>query len=713
MTANSAACPEFDAYVRARDAVLRMKGMGVLGKTNPSAYWADELDAFEYMIDATPLIVKKLRHHAFHITGVRPYDYRDKHDGRREHFEARLRSLRAMGGDALLVPESPALGGFGYGIGGRLFNVDTLKFYEVLVAMERGGVLGAIRGADRPVVCEIGAGWGGFAYQFKTLFPRATYVIVDLPELFLFSASYLGAVFPEARLVFADSPGASFAEGWRDADFVFVPNSLAPVVSALPLNLTLNMASFQEMTDAQVHGYASMAATAGCPLLYSLNRERSPYNTQLVSVREALSAWYGLSEVTVLDTDYMTGLKKPSRSPRSVDPALRYRHVVGRLDPAAKHQAAPSAKRRPTSGSETAGPRVVLGMTLHNNARQLAIALDSLLAQTCGDFTLLMLDDASTDATEDIARRYAERDSRLRYMRHPQRQAMIPTWREVAEVAAREWPSAEYFAWVSDHDWWHPRWLERLMQALDADRGAVLAYPITRRVSPEGEEIDKGPRLFETAAFEDLQTRWRYFCREGVGAGDMVYGLIRIDALRRAGIFRPVLRPDRLLIAELTLQGRIRQVPEVLWFRRQSSATSVERQRTTLLLPGQAPRWFFWPPWLQHSLVLWREYAAPAPRPLPLTRQQWVGMLLRYQLTYGWRHFRKTNASHALGRGISRIVWIKKLTKHYYHHGVYNILVGARAARGRMRRWIRRAIYEALMITHRLGLRGRDETPSP
>ena len=68
---------------------------------------------------------------------------------------------------------------------------------------------------------------------------------------------------------------------WRDADFVFVPNTLAHLMSPLPLDLTVNMVSFQEMTDAQVRRYARLAARAGCPLLYSLNRERSPYNPEL------------------------------------------------------------------------------------------------------------------------------------------------------------------------------------------------------------------------------------------------------------------------------------------------------------------------------------------------------------------------------------------------------------------------------------------------
>jgi glycosyltransferase involved in cell wall biosynthesis len=724
MTDDPRATAEFQSYLRARDAVLRMKGANAAGAATPSAYWAEELENIDYMIDASPLIIRKLRHHAFHITNLRPYDYRMKGDGRREHFEARLRVLSALGGDALLVPESPALGGFGYTIDDRLFNVDTLKFYEVLIGMDRGGVLGAIRDIERPLVCEIGAGWGGFAYQFKRLLPRVTYVIVDFPELFLFSATYLGTVFPDARVVFAGIDDALTIDGWRDADFIFVPHSLSRLVSALPLDLTVNMVSFQEMTDAQVRGYAAMAATSRCPLLYSLNRERSLYNTELVSVSEALSDWYRLTEVPVLDTDYTSAMKKRPKGARTIDPSEpRYRHLVGRLDPAARQPVRPTATAGTSTGNvgTASGPRAVLGMTLYNNARHLPHALESLLAQTCTDFALVLLDDASTDGTEEVARRYVERDARVRYIRHAERQAMIATWREVAETAAREWPSAKYFAWVSDHDWWHPRWLERMIAELDSDPGAVLAYPITRRVSPDGEEVDKGARLFDTSAYEHLRTRWKHFCHHGVGAGDMVYGVMRMDALRGAGIFRPVLRPDRLLIAELTLQGRIRQVPEVLWFRRRSHGTSVERQSTTLMPPGAEPRWFGWPPWLQHTIVLWREYAAVDTLPRPgrsttgcprLTRAQWVRMLLRYQLTYAWRHFRKTDTSHAFGRGINRVVWTKKITKHHYHHAVYNALVGSRVIRGKLRRAARRALYELLMLTHRLGLRGRGETPS-
>ncbi len=169
----------------------------------PSQYWADELEHIDYLIDASPLVIRKLRHHAFHITGVRPYDYRGAGE-QRAYFERRLRALtRLAGGSDLLLGDHDTLGGFGFEIDGRRHNVDTLKFFEVLVGMHRAGILEPFsRGDRRRMVVEIGAGWGGFAFQFKTLFPKTTYVIVDFPELFLFSATYLMTAFPGAAVRF-------------------------------------------------------------------------------------------------------------------------------------------------------------------------------------------------------------------------------------------------------------------------------------------------------------------------------------------------------------------------------------------------------------------------------------------------------------------------------------------------------------------------------
>jgi glycosyltransferase involved in cell wall biosynthesis len=60
-----------------------------------------------------------------------------------------------------------------------------------------------------------------------------------------------------------------------------------------------------------------------------------------------------------------------------------------------------------------ATPPISIGMPVYNGERYLPEALDSTLAQTFGDFELIICDNASTDRTEEICRDYAARDRRI------------------------------------------------------------------------------------------------------------------------------------------------------------------------------------------------------------------------------------------------------------------------------------------------------------
>jgi putative sugar O-methyltransferase len=347
--------PEYAAYQEVRNAVLELKEheREDAGTTVPSEYWQEELSNFEYMLDASPLIVDKLRHHTYHVTGLRVYDYRTHKDEAARRFAEKLDALvAAAGGTDLLVPESPRLGGFGFEINGALYNVDTLKFFEALIALDRGEVLQLFRDSERRrVVVEIGAGWGGFAYQFKTLFPNTTYVIVDLPELFLFSATYLTALFPEARIALWREGDLSALDREDAPDFLFVPHT-AWNRPALHVDLTVNMVSFQEMTSEQVETYVRTAFEQDCRFLYSLNRDRSLYNPQLTSVRSIMDRYYSLREMPILPVGYSKMLPRPDGKQRALSrmkakarratpkperrPDRGYKHVIGwkRSEPA-------------------------------------------------------------------------------------------------------------------------------------------------------------------------------------------------------------------------------------------------------------------------------------------------------------------------------------------------------------------------------------------
>jgi hypothetical protein len=152
----------------------------------------------------------------------------------------------------------------------------------------------------------------------------------------------------------------------------------------------------------------------------------------------------------------------------------------------------------------------------------------------------------------------------------------------------------EYFAWASDHDIWHPDWVQTHVGTLDEHPAAVLVYPEAQVINETGEpfEIEPG-HPFETEGMSDVEHLY-HLCTSTFSPGYAVYGLFRSRALQRAGGFRRVVMPDRLLLYEIGAYGTIRQIPQKLWSRRFFGAPKpgtemLEAQRRVLFGPGAAP----------------------------------------------------------------------------------------------------------------------------
>src|SRR6266567_1326293 len=188
--------------------------------------------------------------------------------------------------------------------------------------------------------------------------------------------------------------------------------------------------------------------------------------------------------------------------------------------------------------------RIAIGVPLHDEVVNLRSALASLLGQRFDEFGVVVLDDSASDEPGRIVRREFD-DGRLHYARNPRRLGLVRTWRRAFELARVLHPELTYFAWGSDHDLWEPEWLSELSQELDDHGPAVLAYPFNDRLDAEGRVV-RNPWQFDTAGIRSRSLRFGKTIRRMV-AGDMVYGLMRVDALERCGVFRRVLLPDRLL----------------------------------------------------------------------------------------------------------------------------------------------------------------------
>lgn len=205
-------------------------------------------------------------------------------------------------------------------------------------------------------------------------------------------------------------------------------------------------------------------------------------------------------------------------------------------------------------------PRVSIGLPVYNGENYLSQALDSLLTQTFSDFELIISDNASTDATEEICRRYAALDPRIRYIRQPRNLGGSPNQDFVFRQAR-----GEYFKWAAHDDLYGEELLERCVDVLDRHPEVVLCHADMAYIDSEGNLLRRYPYAM-TSDSPSAPERFRSLLFGD--SGDDEYGVIRSEVLRRVRPCDSYHNPGRPFVMEIALHGPFRQVPELLFFRR-------------------------------------------------------------------------------------------------------------------------------------------------
>lgn len=206
-------------------------------------------------------------------------------------------------------------------------------------------------------------------------------------------------------------------------------------------------------------------------------------------------------------------------------------------------------------------PRVSIAVPAYNCERYIAQALESLLAQTYGDFELVISDNASTDGTADVCRHYAALDPRVRYVRRDDNIGGPGNFRYVWSLCR-----GEYHKWSTADDYWAPEFLEKAVTLLDARPDVVLCHPRARLVDATGNAIsDYADPLH---LLEDQpRVRFNRLVME-IGLCNAHLGLVRRSVMARTRLIGPEHNSDTHFLAELALYGKFWLLPEVLFFRR-------------------------------------------------------------------------------------------------------------------------------------------------
>lgn len=192
-------------------------------------------------------------------------------------------------------------------------------------------------------------------------------------------------------------------------------------------------------------------------------------------------------------------------------------------------------------------PRVSVLLTTHNGGALLAESLDSILAQRSCGFELVVVDDASTDATPALLAGYAARDPRLRVLR-PDRNLGVVGARNHGFAACR----GAYVAMLDHDDLSHPDRLATQAAYLDATPAVVLVGSEVLLL-----EAGRSRVTDHRAAASPLLLRWMLQVDNPLTWSSV---MLRADAVRRLGGF---LRPETEFADDFDLYHRLLAVGEV------------------------------------------------------------------------------------------------------------------------------------------------------
>ena len=255
-------------------------------------------------------------------------------------------------------------------------------------------------------------------------------------------------------------------------------------------------------------------------------------------------------------------------------------------------------------------PRLSIGLPVYNGEDYLAESIEALLGQTYEDFELIISDNASTDSTSDICRRYSNQDSRIRYIRQPRNIGLSPNHNFVLDRSR-----GELFKWAAADDLYGRDLLKYCVEALDEHPDVVLAHAFEGVIDGEGRvtqamdyplatDSPRAPERFRSilfgssGLFESRDQAAPGLVRvdnSGILRACDEYGVIRTAVLRQVAPLGSYHHSDRIVVCELALHGRFHITPDWLYFRRDTpdrtyNASPKLRDRCEIMDPARRNR---------------------------------------------------------------------------------------------------------------------------
>ncbi len=130
-------------------------------------------------------------------------------------------------------------------------------------------------------------------------------------------------------------------------------------------------------------------------------------------------------------------------------------------------------------------PLVSVIMPCYNMEKFISDSIMSVRNQTYSSWELLIVDDASTDATADIVKKQCEQDNRIHFTVKPEHSGIADTRNQCLKQA-----QGQYLAFLDADDIWHPEKLETQLGFM-VEKKVGFTYSTYDCIDEMGQPLDK------------------------------------------------------------------------------------------------------------------------------------------------------------------------------------------------------------------------------
>lgn len=163
----------------------------------------------------------------------------------------------------------------------------------------------------------------------------------------------------------------------------------------------------------------------------------------------------------------------------------------------------------------SAAPLVSVIMPAYNAERFIEEAISSVIAQTVADWELIVIDDCSTDGTQEIIADFARRDNRVLLVVNEQNMGVARTRNRGLELCR-----GRYVALLDSDDYWEPLFLEKMIARAE-ETAADIIYCSYALVDESGNKVCNDFIVPPATTFEESIIRSVITCSTVLITGEL------------------------------------------------------------------------------------------------------------------------------------------------------------------------------------------------